>query len=81
MDKVEATHARGVVTPNASWHDDAQALLRELVQNQPVLVQISAAKRMRDLSEKLSRQAGLDEVNAQFVQEAAKELGLAMAVV
>jgi chlorophyllide a reductase subunit Z len=70
-----------VVTPNASWHDDAQALLRELVQNQPVLVQISAAKRMRDLSEKLSRQAGLDEVNAQFVQEAAKELGLAMAVV
>ncbi len=77
MDKVEATHARGVVVPNADWHDDAQALLRDFVQHQPVLVQISAAKRLRDLSEQLTRQAGDDVVKADHVQAAAKDLGLA----
>jgi chlorophyllide a reductase subunit Z len=56
--------------------DDAQALLRELVQHQPVLVQISAAKRLRDLSEKLTRQAGELLVDIEYVQAAAKELGL-----
>jgi len=50
--------------------------LRELVQHQPVLVQISAAKRLRDLSEKLTRQAGEYKVNLEYVQSAAKELGL-----
>ena len=76
MDKVEATHARGVVTPNASWHDDAQSLLRDLVQNQPVLVQISAAKRLRDLSEKLMRESGQQLVQVDHVQVAAKELAM-----
>jgi chlorophyllide a reductase subunit Z len=76
MDKAEATHARGVTPPSTSWADDAQALLRELVQHQPVLVQISAAKRLRDLSEKLTRQAGEYKVNLEYVQSAAKELGL-----
>ena len=76
MDKAEATHARGVNPPNTSWTDDAQALLRELVQHQPVLVQISAAKRLRDLSEKLTRQAGELLVDIEYVQAAAKELGL-----
>jgi len=76
MDKVEATHARGVTPTSTSWTDDAQALLRELVQHQPVLVQISAAKRLRDLSEKLTRQAGEYKVNLEYVQSAAKELGL-----
>jgi chlorophyllide a reductase subunit Z len=76
MDKAEATHARGVTPPNTSWTDDAQALLRELVQHQPVLVQISAAKRLRDLSEKLTRQSGELLVDIEYVQAAAKELGL-----
>ena len=77
MDKVEATHARGVVVPNADWQDDAQALLRAFVQHQPVLVQISAAKRLRDLSEQLTRQSGEEMVKTDHVQAAAKDLGLA----
>ncbi len=77
MDKVEATHARGVVVPNADWQDDAQALLRAFVQHQPVLVQISAAKRLRDLSEQLTRQSGEEMVKIDHVQAAAKDLGLA----
>jgi chlorophyllide a reductase subunit Z len=80
MDKVEATHARGVVVPNAAWTDDAQGLLRDVVQHQPVLVQISAAKRLRDLSEQFTREAGEDVVNADHVQAAAKNLGMAVAV-
>ena len=77
MDKVEATHARGVVVPNAAWQDEAQSLLRELVQSQPVLVQISAAKRLRDLSEQITRQSGEEVVKTDHVQAAAKDLGLA----
>jgi len=77
MDKVEATHARGVVVPNAAWQDEAQSLLRELVQHQPVLVQISAAKRLRDLSEQITRQDGGDVVHSRHVHAAAKDLGLA----
>ena len=80
MDKVEATHARGVVVPNADWQDDAQALLRAFVQHQPVLVQISAAKRLRDLSEQLTRQSGEEVVKTDHVQAAAKDLGLATEV-
>ena len=81
MDKVEATHARGVVVPNADWQDDAQALLRAFVQHQPVLVQISAAKRLRDLSEQLTRQSGEEVVKTDHVQAAAKDLGLAAELV
>ena len=77
MDKVEATHARGVVVPNADWQDDAQVLLRAFVQHQPVLVQISAAKRLRDLSEQLTRQSGEEMVKIDHVQAAARDLGLA----
>ena len=80
MDKVEATHARGVVTPNATWQDAAQTLMREMIQNQPVLVQISAAKRLRDQAERLAREAGQDTVSQGHVHAAGRELGMAVAV-
>jgi chlorophyllide a reductase subunit Z len=70
-----------VVVPNAAWTDDAQGLLRDLVQHQPVLVQISAAKRLRDLSEQFTREAGEDVVNVDHVQSAAHQLGMVAAVV
>jgi chlorophyllide a reductase subunit Z len=76
MDKVEATQARGLVTPNATWQDDAQALLRELIQHQPVLVQISAAKRLRDQSEQISRITGGETVTREHVEAAGHALGM-----
>ena len=79
MDKVEATHARGVVTPNAIWQDAAQTLMREMIQNQPVLVQISAAKRLRDQAERLAREAGQDTVSQDHVHAAGRGLGMAVA--
>jgi chlorophyllide a reductase subunit Z len=76
MDKVEATQARGVVAPNASWQDQAQQRLRDVVQSQPVLVQISAAKRLRDQAEQLSQAQGQNEVTEAHVNAASRELGL-----
>jgi chlorophyllide a reductase subunit Z len=79
MDKVEATQARGVSPPNASWQDQAQQRLRDVVQNQPVLVQISAAKRLRDQAEQLSQAQGHGEVTEAHVNAASRELGLGVA--
>jgi chlorophyllide a reductase subunit Z len=79
MDKVEATQARGVVAPNASWQEQAQQRLRDVVQSQPVLVQISAAKRLRDQAEQLSQAQGQNEVTEAHVNAASRELGLGVA--
>ena len=79
MDKVEATHARAVVAPNAVWQDAAQSLMREMIQSQPVLVQISAAKRLRDQAERLAREAGEETVTQDHVHAAGRGLGMAVA--
>jgi chlorophyllide a reductase subunit Z len=56
MDKVEATPARRHV--ELAWDPDAKAALDRLVEAQPVLVRISAAKRLRDAAERGARLAG-----------------------
>ncbi|MBK1682711.1 chlorophyllide a reductase subunit Z [Rhodoferax fermentans] len=76
MDRVDPTHARGVVVPNAAWHEAAQLRMRDLIQNQPVLIQISAAKRLRDLAEKFARESDQDKVMVSHVDRAGEELGL-----
>jgi chlorophyllide a reductase subunit Z len=59
LDRVEATPARSTVAePPSPWDDDALARLAELVAGEPVLVQISAAKRLRDRAERDARRAG-----------------------
>lgn len=79
MDKVEATQARGLVTPNATWQDDAQDKLREMIQGQPVLIQISAAKRLRDQAEQIARITGSDNVTLSHVEAAGHALGMGVA--
>ncbi|MCZ8253797.1 MAG: chlorophyllide a reductase subunit Z [Hylemonella sp.] len=76
MDQVEATQARGLVTPNATWQDEAQSRLRELIQAQPVLVQISAAKRLRDQAEQIARITGCESVTLTHVEAAGHALGM-----
>jgi chlorophyllide a reductase subunit Z len=77
MDKVEATPARGISgTPDTPWDDQAQALLHRLVAGQPVLVQISAAKRLRDEAERAARAAGDAKVEPAHVERAGRGLGL-----
>jgi len=53
MDKVEATPSR--LHQELPWTDEAQAALEELLEEQPVLIRISAAKRIRDLAERDAR--------------------------
>jgi chlorophyllide a reductase subunit Z len=54
MDKVEATPSR--LHQELPWTDEANAALQELLEEQPVLIRISAAKRMRDLAENDARE-------------------------
>jgi chlorophyllide a reductase subunit Z len=74
LDKVDATPSR--LHHELRWTDDAKSLLDELVAEQPVLVRISAAKRLRDAAERDARHAGADQVGIQHLprsRTAAKE--------
>ena len=67
MDRVDPTPARIGVEATSPWDDEAQELLNRLVENEPVLVQISAAKRLRDRAERDARKAGEERVTAERV--------------
>jgi chlorophyllide a reductase subunit Z len=56
MDKIDATPARRHV--EMPWDTDAQECLAELLEATPVLIRISAAKRLRDAAEKDARELG-----------------------
>jgi len=62
MDSAEATLAREY--DQLEWDPEAQHKLDELVESQPVLIRISAAKRLRDAAERSARRAGESRVTA-----------------
>ncbi|NWG24362.1 MAG: chlorophyllide a reductase subunit Z [Pseudorhodoplanes sp.] len=72
LDRVEATPAR--LQPDLPWNDDAKSALDTLVESHPVLVRISAAKRLRDAAERDARRNGDDRVTAQSVDRARSAL-------
>jgi 3,8-divinyl chlorophyllide a/chlorophyllide a reductase subunit Z len=74
LDRVDPTPARAARLDDLVWDDDAQALLAASVQNEPVLVQISAAKRLRDRAETDARRAGEPRVTAARVTQARNHL-------
>ena len=57
-------------TRKCLWDDEAKALLDEVLEAQPVLVRISAAKRLRDAAESGARRAGEGRVTTDFVARA-----------
>lgn len=71
MDKVEATPARNEA--QLMWDNDAKSKLDDLVEAQPVLIRISAAKRLRDAAERTARSRGAETVTADCLQEALLE--------
>ncbi len=81
MDKAESTLSRGVVAPSQlPWSDQAQELLRTCVSAQPVLVQISVAKTLRDNTDRAAQQANEQEVSATRLMTTAHSLGLGQGV-
>ena len=73
MDKVAATPSRVAEEPrrDLSWDDDARAALETLVEAQPVLVRISAAKRLRDAAEGVAQERGASRVTTDHVERSA----------
>ena len=63
LDRVDPTPSR--LHREMSWHEDAKAALDELVDAQPVLIRISAAKRLRDHAERGARKAGEERVTVE----------------
>lgn len=68
LDKVDPTPAR--LHREIAWDESAKSMLDELVEATPVLVRISAAKRLRDAAERAARSAGEDMVTAARVESA-----------
>jgi chlorophyllide a reductase subunit Z len=60
LDKVDATPSR--LHRELRWTDEARQALDDLVSAEPVLVRISAAKRLRDAAEREAQHAGMDFV-------------------
>ena len=71
MDKVDKTPARNLA--ELTWDNDAKARLDHLVEAQPVLIRISAAKRLRDAAERTARARGTAIVTADCLEEALLE--------
>ncbi|MCL9982769.1 MAG: chlorophyllide a reductase subunit Z [Erythrobacter sp.] len=71
LDKVDPTPARSLA--ELTWDIDAKARLDQLVEAQPVLIRISAAKRLRDAAERTARQRGAAIVTADCLAEALLE--------
>jgi chlorophyllide a reductase subunit Z len=61
LDKVDATPSR--LHQELRWSDAAKEALDAMVDAEPVLVRISAAKRLRDTAEAAARQAGEEQVD------------------
>ena len=68
LDKIEPTPSRRL--RELAWDEDAKRRLDELVDAEPVLTRISAAKRLRDCAERAARRAGEDHVTLACVGDA-----------
>ncbi|MEM1263347.1 MAG: chlorophyllide a reductase subunit Z [Pseudomonadota bacterium] len=60
------------VSDDLPWQDAARQRLDAIVDRRPVLVRISAAKRLRDAAEDVARRRGCEAVDEQCVEEAAR---------
>ncbi len=74
LDKAEATPARLSRHTTRPWEADAQQLLEKYLEREPVLVRISAAKRLRDLADKDAQLMGEDRVTAERVARALEKI-------
>jgi chlorophyllide a reductase subunit Z len=69
LDQVDKTLAKAEQSESRPWDEDAEVVFNEFVENQPFLVRISAAKRVRDYAERQARLAGEERVTRGLVEE------------
>ena len=74
MDKVDASLTRTYRSNALPWDQDAQKLVADYIKTRPVLVQISAAKEMRDRVEQEAEKAGEERITAARVKSSCKEI-------
>ncbi len=74
MDKVDSTLARSKAANSFQWDGDAQTMVANYVQKQPVLVQISAAKQLRDRVERDTESFGEERVTVERVRISCPEI-------
>ncbi len=72
LDKVEATPSR--VHRELDWDGEAKVELDRIVEREPVLVRISAAKRLRDAAEREARRSGIDKVTTEVLTKVRSSL-------
>ncbi len=71
LDNVAATPSRLAI----DWDKEAETALDQIIEAEPVLVRISAAKRLRDAAESTARVNGADLVTLQHVESARSAMG------
>jgi len=74
MDKVDASLTRTYRSNSLPWDQDAQKLVADYIKTRPVLIQISAAKEMRDRVEQDAEKAGEERITAARVRSSCKEI-------
>ena len=74
MDKVDASLTRTYRSNSLPWDQDAQKLVADYIKTRPVLIQISAAKEMRDRVEQDAEKAGEERITADRVKSSCKEI-------
>ena len=73
LDQVESTPTKRL--PTLVWDSDANRELDRLVAEKPVLIRISAAKKLRDEVEADARASGVDRITKERVRVVAMRLG------
>jgi chlorophyllide a reductase subunit Z len=63
LDRIDATPAR--FNNELGWEPEAERLLEQLIEREPVLVRISAAKRLRDAAEQRARELSAAKVGVE----------------
>jgi chlorophyllide a reductase subunit Z len=69
MDRIDATPSRASGAASMPWDPAAHERLQDLIEAEPVLVRISAAKRMRDRAEQDARAAGAQRVDIERLEK------------
>ncbi len=72
MDAVEATPSR--IHRELPWDTDAKSVLDRMLEREPVLVRISAAKRLRDAAERAARANGDDRITIDHLGPEARRI-------